>query len=243
MANLNPLEQFNLHPLINLDIGGYKFDFTNSTLFMVIGFICLSSFMLLATRNAKLVPEKLQSMGELIHNFILDTVNSNTLGKGEKYFPLIFSLFCFVLTLNLLGLIPHGFTVTSHLSVTITLALIAFVILNIIAFSIHGLKFFHFFLPQGMPLILAPIMIVIELFVYLIRPFTLSVRLTANMIAGHIVLYIAASFIIMSGIWFGVIPISFVVALTGFEIFVSILQAYIFTILICTYLNDAIHLH
>jgi F-type H+-transporting ATPase subunit a len=243
MTTINPLEQFDIHTIFDFTIAGYSFGFTNATLFMALSLVCLSTFMLLATRNANIIPKKLQASGELMHNFILDTLNANTLGKGEKYFPLIFSIFCFVLTMNVLGLIPHGFTATSHLSVTIALALIIFIILNIIAFSIHGMKFFHFFLPEGIPLILAPIMIVIELFVYLIRPFTLSVRLTANMIAGHVVLFILSSFIVMGGIKFGIIPLSFVVALTGFEIFVSILQAYIFTILTCTYLNDAINLH
>jgi len=210
---------------------------------MFIGLVCLSIFLALVIRKPKLVPGKLQATGELIHDFVLETLNENTLGEGEKYFPFIFSLFCFILTLNLLGLVPHGFTVTSHISVTLTLALIVFVVLNIIAFSLHGMKFFSFFLPDGIPLLLAPVIILIELFVYLIRPLTLSIRLAANMIAGHVLLYIAATFIILAGIQWGIIPIPFVIAFTGLEIFVAILQAYIFTILTCTYLNDAIHLH
>ena len=240
---LRPLDQFDLHTLISFKVGSYNFDFTNSTLFMVIGLLCVSGFLMLVIRKPKLVPGKLQAAGELIHNFVLGTLNENTLGEGEKYFPFIFSLFCFILTLNLLGLVPHGFTVTSHISVTLALALIVFIVLNVVAFYLHGIKFFSFFLPKGIPLLLAPIMILIELFVYLIRPLTLSIRLAANMIAGHILLYIAATFIVLAGIFVGVIPIPFVIAFTGLELFVAILQAYIFTILTCTYLNDAIHLH
>jgi len=240
---LNPLEQFDLHTLISFKLGDYNFDFTNSTLFMLLGFFCTSSLLLLFIRNPKIIPGKLQATGELIHDFVLDTLQANTMGEGEKYFPFIFSLFCFILTLNCFGLIPHGFAVTSHISVTLALAMIVFIILNIVAFSLHGMKFFTFFMPKDIPWILAPIMITIELFVYLIRPVTLSIRLGANMIAGHIVLYIATTFIIMGGLVGGAFPIPFIVALTGFELFVSVLQAYIFTILTCTYLNDAIHLH
>jgi len=240
---LRPLDQFNLKSLIDFRIGEYDLSFTNSTLFMFLGLICLSGLLMLFIKKPQLVPNRMQAMGELIHDFVLGTVNENTLGKGEQYFPFIFSLFCFILTLNLLGLLPHGFTVTSHISVTLAFALIVFVVLNIIAFARHGLKFFHHFLPEGIPLFLAPVMIVIELFVYLIRPVTLSIRLAANMMAGHILLYIAATFVVIGGITIGIIPISFVIVFTGIEIFVAVLQAYIFTILTCTYLNDAIHLH
>ncbi|NRA73814.1 MAG: F0F1 ATP synthase subunit A [Rickettsiales bacterium] len=240
---IHPIEQFDLHTLINLKLGNYNFGFTNSALFMVLAFICISSLFIFCTRNPKIIPSKLQAVGELIYDFVLDTLQETTLGKGKKYFPFIFSLFCFVLTLNCLGVIPYGFTVTSHISVTLALALIVFIIVNVIAFSLHGIKFFSFFLPDGVPLVLAPMMILIEVFVYLIRPITLSIRLAANMMAGHIVLYIITSFIIMGGIKFGIIPIPFIMALTGFELFIGLLQAYIFTILTCVYLNDAIHLH
>jgi F-type H+-transporting ATPase subunit a len=240
---LKPLDQFNIQTLVDFKIGGYSFGLTNSVVFMLVALLCGPGLLLAFIRNPKIVPGKLQAFGEIVHDFVLGTLNENTLGKGEKYFPFIFSMFCFILMLNALGLVPHSFTVTSHISVTLALALIVFVVLNVIAFSIHGLKFFHFFLPHGIPVLLAPIMVIIEMFVYLIRPLTLSIRLAANMIAGHILLYVAASFIVMSGMVVGIIPIPFVIAFTGFEIFVAILQAYIFTILTCTYLNDAIHLH
>lgn len=240
---LDPITQFDLHTLINFKLGNYNFDVTNSTLFMFLALLCVSGMFIFFTRNPKIIPGKLQAMGEVIYDFVLDTLQETTLGKGEKYFPFIFSLFCFVLTLNSFGLIPYGFTVTSHISVTLALALIVFILINIVAFSLHGIKFFSFFLPEGVPIVLAPIMILIEVFVYLIRPITLSVRLAANMMAGHIVLHIIASFIIMGGIKLAIIPIPFVVILTGFEFFIGALQAYIFTILTCVYLNDAIHLH
>ena len=240
---LKPLEQFDLYTLVDFKIGGYSFDFTNSILFMLLGLLCLSSLLMAFIRKPKIVPGKLQAIGELIHDFVLNTLQENTLGKGERYFPFIFSLFCFILTLNCLGIIPYSFAVTSHISVTLALAAIVFILLNIVAFSLHGMKFFSFFMPKNVPFLLAPVMIIIELFVYLIRPATLSIRLAANMIAGHIMLYTATTFIIMGGIMTSAISILFIVALTGFELFVAILQAYIFTILTCAYLNDAIHLH
>ena len=240
---LNPIEQFNLHNLINFKLWGYDFSFTNSALFMLFAFLCISSFFIFCIRNPQIVPSKLQAMGELIYDFVLDTLQETTLGKGKKYFPFIFSVFCFVLALNCLGIIPYGFTVTSHISITLALAVIVFIVVNVVAFSLHGMKFFSFFLPEGVPLILAPMMILIELFVYLIRPVTLSIRLAANMMTGHIVLYIITSFIVMGGIKLAIVPIPFIMALTGFELFIGLLQAYIFTILTCVYLNDAINLH
>jgi F-type H+-transporting ATPase subunit a len=200
-------------------------------------------FFWLALRRPGLVPSRLQACGELIHDFVLDTLKQNTMGEGERYFPFIFSLFCFIIVLNLLGLIPHGFAVTGQISVTFALAIIVFIVLNVIGFARHGLHFFHLFLPPGIPLVLAPAMVVIELFVYLVRPATLAIRLTANMIAGHIFLYIATAFIVLSGIFIGVLPIPMVILFTGFEVFVAVLQAYIFTILTCVYLSYSIHLH
>ena len=241
---LKPIEQFDLHTLIKLKLGNYNFDFTNSTLFMLLAFLCISGLFIACTKNTQIIPNRLQAFGEMVYDFVLNTLQETTLGEGKKYFPFIFCLFCFTLTLNCLGLIPYGFTVTSHISVTLALALIVFVLTNIVAFSIHGIKFFSFFLPQGIPWPLAPMMILIEVFVYLIRPITLSIRLAANMMAGHIVLYIITSFIIMGGLnILGIIPIPFVMVLTAFELFIGLLQAYIFTILTCVYLNDAIHLH
>lgn len=237
-----PLDQFKIIDLVGLKIGSYDLSFTNSASFMLIGFLLTTAFFVIALRRTSPIPGKLQSTAEILHDFIFNTVQENTGGKGEKYVPFIFSLFMFILMLNLLGLIPYGFTVTSHLSVTFALAIIVFISVTVIAFLHHGMKFFSFFLPAGTPLFLAPLMIVIELFTYLTRPISLSVRLAANMMVGHILVFVIAGFIMVMGFW-GWLPIPFIIIFDGFELFVAVLQAYIFTILSCVYLNDAINLH
>ena len=188
------------------------------------------------------MPGALQSSAEIMHNFTLKILNENTAGKGEQYFPFIFSLFIFILTLNILGLIPHGYAVTSQIVVTFSLAIMVFITITIIAFIRHGWSFFSYFLPAGTPWFLAPLMIIIEFFTYCTRPISLSLRLAANMMSGHILIAVIAGFIVTMGIA-GILPISFIVAFNAFELFVAILQAYIFTILTCVYLNDSIHLH
>jgi len=238
----NPLDQFKLLPLVPIKFAGYDFSFTNSSLFMLMALLFTSSFFILILRKPKYAPGTLQSVAEILYNFISDTVNSNTMGKGEKYIPFIFSIFIFILTMNLFGVIPYAFTVTSHISVTFAAAMIVFISVTIIAFLKHGLKFFSFFLPHGTPIFLAPLMIIIEFFTYMTRPISLCIRLAANMMVGHILMFVIATFIAIMGLW-GFLPISFIVIFTGFELFVAILQAYIFTILSCVYLNDAINLH
>lgn len=238
----NPLSQFELHDFIPLHFKGYDLSFNNSSMFMAIAILVTLGLSLPVIFKPKLVPGKMQSVSEMLYNFVLDTVNSNTMGKGEKYLPFIFSIFVFILTLNLFGAMPYGFAVTSHISVTFALAMIVFVSVTILAFIIHGFKFFSFFLPKGSPLFLAPLMILIEFFTYMTRPVSLCVRLAANMMVGHIVIFVIATFIAAMGIW-GFLPMSFIVVLSGFELFVAVLQAYIFTILSCVYLNDAINLH
>jgi len=237
-----PLDQFKLTKLVNFEVSGYDISFTNSALFMASGILLVSVFLILALRQRKLVPGRMQSSAEILHDFILKTLNDNTFGKGEQYFPLIFSVFIFILTLNLLGGMPFGFAVTSHFSITFALAMIVFLAITTIAFIRHGFKFFSFFLPQDTPIFLAPLMIIIEIFTYLTRPVSLAIRLAANMTVGHILLFVIASFIVMMG-YFGWVPIPFIMILSGFEFFVAVLQAYIFTILSCVYLNDAINLH
>ena len=238
----NPLDQFKLHDLIPAHFKGYDLGFNNSSMFMVFAILATFLIFLPMIYKPRLIPTKFQSVSELLYNFVLDMVNSNTMGKGEKYLPFIFSVFIFVLSLNLFGAMPYGFAVTSHISVTFTLAMIVFISVTIIAFIIHGFKFFSFFLPHGTPTFLAPLMIVIEFFTYMTRPISLCVRLAANMMVGHILIFVIATFIAAMGSW-GFLPISFIVILSGFELFVAILQAYIFTILSCVYLNDAINLH
>jgi len=238
----SPLDQFKLFNILPINVDGYDLSFTNSAMFMALSFVVISTFFVLSLKTSQLIPGKLQSAAEMLYNFVLDTVNINTMGKGEQYLPFVFSIFSFILTLNIFGLIPYGFTVTSHISVTFAAAMIVFVSVTVIAFIKHGLHFFSFFLPKGTPIFMAPLMILIEFFTYMTRPISLSIRLAANMMVGHILIFVIATFIAAMGIW-AFLPMSFIVIFSGFELFVAILQAYLFTILTCVYLNDAINLH
>lgn len=240
----NPLEQFKIKYLTDFaPVAGMNLNFSNSSLFMVIAVALIGVFMCVGIRERALVPGRLQSMVELSYEFIANLLKDNVGPEGGKYFPFIFSLFMFVLVCNLLGMLPYAFTVTSHIAVTFALAALIFVCLVTISLARHGLHFFSFFLPHGTPWWLAPMMVVIEFFAYLARPVSLSVRLFANMLAGHILLKVIAGFVIALGAFWGWGPLAFMVVMSGFEVGVAILQAYIFAILTCVYLNDAIHLH
>jgi len=239
----SPLAQFQVHPLAEFHWRGLDLSFTNSALFMVIAVTAIALFLTLATRKAATVPSRWQLVAEMGYEFVANMLRDNVGKDGMKYFPFVFSLFMFVLITNLLGMMPYGFTVTSHISITFALALVTFLGITAIGFLKHGLHFLGFFLPKGTPLWMAPLMIFIELFAYLARPVSLSIRLAANMMAGHTMLKIIAGFVIMMGFLGGWLPLAFLVALTGFEIFVAVLQAYIFAVLICVYLNDAVHMH
>lgn len=247
-ASFNPTEQFEVKDIFALPhISGYNVNFTNASLSMGIAVLLVCLFMGLGTRQRALVPGRFQSTVEMVYQFMADTVQSNTGDEGKKYFPLIFSLFIFIMFCNLLGNVPYAFTVTSHIIVTFAFAAFVFVGITCIGFYKHGLHFFSFFLPKGLPggifgFVLSLLMIVIELFSYLARPISLSLRLAANMTAGHILMKIMASFVAMIGI-FGIFPFSFLFIFTGFEIFVACLQAYIFALLCSLYLNDALNLH
>ncbi len=238
----NPIDQFSVTTLHKLSLFGENINFTNSSLFMAIAVLIISTLFMLATRKSKIVPSRFQAFTESIYYFVHDTVRENTHGKGEKFFPFVFTIFTFIITLNLLGNAPYGFSVTSQLIVTSIFALIVFLLVTLVGFYIHGLKFLSLFLPEGTPMVMAPLIVVLEIFAYLVRPIALSIRLGANMIAGHILVAVVAGLISILGIW-GILPISFIVIFDGFELFVAILQAYIFTILTCVYLNDAINLH
>ena len=240
----NPLSQFEVHKIFDLQIAGFDISFTNSSLYMVLATICTIAAMLFATRKKSLIPSKVQVVAESIYSFVHDMIKGSVGDEGEKFFPLIFSLFTFVLLCNLLGLTPYSFTATSQIVITFTLAAIAFLIVTVFAICRNGIGgFLHMFLPSGVPLIMAPLIFVIELFSFLIRPVTLSVRLFANMVAGHVLLKVVAGFIISLGIIFGTLPFAFSVIMTGFELFVAVLQAYIFAILVCAYLGDATREH
>ena len=200
-------------------------------------------FYSVAFKNKSLIPSRLQLSGELLYGMISGMLQQNVGPNGRKFVPLIFTLFIFILTCNLLGMIPYGFTVTSHISVTFAMAITIFLFITFLGIYLHGLHFFSLFLPKGTPWWLAPLMVVIELFAYLARPVSLSLRLAANMVAGHVLLKVLAGFVVSMAIYIKILPIPFIVVLIGFEIFVAVLQAYIFTILSCVYLNDAVNLH
>lgn len=240
----SPLAQFEVHPLIPFHLGHLDLSFTNASLWMVLAVGMVTGLMFLGVRSRQLVPNRWQSLSEVLVQFINNTVRDCAGNSGLQYFPLIFSLFMFILLCNLLGMIPYSFTVTSHIIVTFALAIIIFLGCTIIAIVKHGPgKFLHSFLPEGTPLWMAPLMYFIELFSYLARPVSLSVRLAANMMAGHTMLKVIAGFVIMLGILGGWAPLALLVVLTGFEVGIAVLQAYIFTVLTCVYLNNALHLH
>tara|TARA_S200000501_G_scaffold150328_1_gene141760 strand:+ start:5484 stop:6215 length:732 start_codon:yes stop_codon:yes gene_type:complete len=238
----NPLDQFVIQSWVPIKIGEFDASFTNSSAFMLLSVICATALMVLAVRPRAGVPGRWQLLAELSYQFIAKMVADNIGKEGRVYFPLIFSIFIFVLFGNLLGMIPYSFTFTSHIAVTLTMALLIFIMVTLIAFFKHGMKFFSFFLPEGVPIILAPLMIAIEVISYFTRPFSLSVRLFANMMAGHTLLKVIGGFVVPLG-FFGFVPVAGLVAVMGLEFLIAFLQAYIFTILTCIYINDAIHLH
>lgn len=239
---VNPLEQFLIKTLIPLEIAGYDVSFTNSSLIMVMITALIIGIQIIAIRGRTMVPDRVQAFYEYCFEFVEEMIGSTAGDNAKKYLPLIFSIFLFVLFANLAGMIPFSFTVTSHLAVTFALSFTIFIVVTIIGFMNHGLKFFKLFLPEGAPLWVAPLLIPVEIVSYLIRPLTLAFRLFVNMTAGHILLKVFAGFTVMFGAM-GVAPFIFNVMFTGFEFFIALLQAYIFAILSCIYLNDAINLH
>ena len=237
----SPLQQFEIKPLIELKLSGVDISYTNSALFMSITLVLIVGFLLMGTRKRSAVPGRLQVMVELSYEFIAGLIRATIGADGRKYFPFVFSVFMFVLFGNLLGMTPYSFTFTSHI-VTFALAFSIFIGVTILGFVKHGLHFFSFFLPPGTPWVMAPLLIPIEVISYLSRPISLSVRLFANMLAGHTLLKVIASFIGVLGVY-GVLPLALVTMLTGLEILIAFLQAYVFAILTRLYINDAIKLH
>ena len=241
---INPMHQFEVYrigPEINL--GTVNLSFTNASLFMIISAITILFLLFLGTKKKLLIPSKTQFITEMSYTFIAKMIN-DTAGSGAKsFFPFIFTLFMFVLFCNMIGMLPYSFTVTSHIIVTFMLAATVFIGVTIMGFIKHGIKYLELFVPKGVPIILLPLIIVIEIISYLSRPVSLSVRLFANMMAGHTMLKVFGGFVISLGLLGGWLPLSFSVALTGLEILVAFLQAYVFAILTCIYLNDALNLH
>lgn len=238
----SPLEQFEIIKLIPIQIGPIDASFTNASLFMVIAVAAVTAFLTLSVNTRSLVPGRWQSMAEISYQFIANLVRDSTGTEGRQYFPFIFTLFMFILFANVLGMIPYSFTVTSHIIVTLALALVVFIGVTVIGFVKHGLKFLGLFVPSGVPIFVLPLLVPIEIISYFVRPVSLSVRLFLNMMVGHTMLKVFAGFVVMLGIW-GVAPLAFIAVFTGFEIFVAVLQAYIFTVLSCLYLADALHPH
>ncbi|MDH5748734.1 MAG: F0F1 ATP synthase subunit A [Rhodospirillales bacterium] len=238
----SPLSQFEIKRLVPIQIGDLDVSFTNSSLLMALTVISVSAFLYLGMRRGALVPGRWQSMAELSYIFVANLIRDTVGPEGRTYFPFIFTIFMFVLFGNMLGMLPYSFTFTSHIVVTFTMALVVFLGVTVIAIIKHKLHFFTFFVPPGVHWVMWPLLIPIEIISYLSRPISLSVRLFANMLAGHTLLKVFAGFIAALGV-FGVFPLAFVVALTGLEIVIAFLQAFVFTILTCLYLNDALHLH
>ena len=239
---IKPLHQFEIHRLVPIHIGGIDISYTNSALLMTIVVVLVTALLVLGTRRRALVPGRWQSLAEMSYEFVADMVETNVGHGGREFFPFIFTLFMFILFANFLGMIPYAYTVTSQIVVTFALAAVVFIGVTIIGIVRHGFRFLRLFVPQGVPLVLLLLLVPIELLSYFIRPFTLAIRLFANMLAGHTMLAIFAGFAASIGL-LGILPMGIDILLVALEVLVAALQAYVFAILTCLYLSDAIHLH
>ena len=246
---MNPIEQFQIHNLFPIaKIGRFEIVFTNAAAYMLLTVFVLTVFFLTATSKRNLVPSRLQSAAEMSYEFVASMIRSTAGAEGMRFFPFVFSLFMFILTLNMISLIPHTFSVTSQIIITAALALTVFFIVVIHGFMRHGFHFFNLFVPKGVPVYILPLIVALEILSFLSRPLSHSVRLFANMLAGHITLQVFAGFIVLLGTslgilgWIGgMLPFLLVITLYALETLVAFLQAYVFAILTCIYLNDAIH--
>jgi F-type H+-transporting ATPase subunit a len=243
----DPIHQFHISQLVPIEIGGVDFSFTNSSLFMVATVVLGAGFLYLTTSNRGLIPSRMQSVSEMTYEFTASMLRDAAGSQGMRFFPFVFSLFMFVLVANIIGLFPYFFTVTSHIIVTFALAMLVIGTVVVYGFMKHGLKFLKLFVPEGVPGILLPLVVAIEVVSFLSRPVSLSVRLFANMLAGHITLKVFAGFVTSLsalgaiGVVGAILPLLMTVAITGLEILVALLQAYVFAVLTCMYLNDALH--
>jgi F-type H+-transporting ATPase subunit a len=245
---MNPMEQFTIKPIVPLHIGGYDVSFTNQSLLMVIVAVAASLFLTLAMSKKSLVPSRTQSMAEMSYEFVASMMQSSTGEDGLRFFPFVFTLFIFVLFSNFFGMIPGSFTVTSQIAVTFTLASLVILTVIVTGFIKHGLHFLSLFVPKA-PWYLLILLVPIEVISFLTRPISLSVRLFANMLAGHTMLAVFGGFVVLLGGAGGVLsllsiaPMALIVAIMLLELLVAFLQAYVFAILTCIYLNEALHLH
>jgi len=245
---VDPIHQFQIIDLFPVaKIGNTEIAFTNSAAYMVAAVVIITAFLLVGTARRSLVPGRVQSAAELTYEFVANTIQSTAGTEGMRFFPFVFALFTFILTVNIVGLIPYAFTVTTHIVITATLAMSVFLMVPVYGFWKNGLHFFNLFVPKGIPIYILPLIVFIEVLSFLSRPISHSVRLFANMLAGHITLKVFASFITLLGsagiigMAGATLPLAMVVALTALELLVAFLQAYVFAILTCIYLNDAIH--
>ena len=245
---IDALSQFELAPFLGTIGESVRFSQSNAHMLLVFGLI--TALMIWGTAKRAIIPGRIQALAESSYEFVHELVVGQIGHEGKRYFPFVFSLFMFILFGNLLGLLPYAFTFTSHIAVTFALAVVVFILVTLVALAMHGMRFFTYFFPEGAPKALAPLIIPIELISYLSRPVSLSVRLFANMVAGHVMLKVFASFVVMIGSAAGVfgilgatLPLAVNVALIGFELLVAFLQAYVFAILTSIYLHDAVHLH
>ncbi len=239
---IDPLHQFAISPVFKWSFCGVDLSFTNSSLAVLVAVVLVFVLFACGLKKDGMIPSRLQAFIEMMYELVAGMITGNAGKAGLKYFPFVFSIFFFVLLGNLLGMVPYMFTFTSHIIVTFTLAMIVFLFVTILGIVLHGFHFFSLFMPKGVSIFLAPILIPVEMISYMSRPISLSVRLFANMMAGHTMMKVFAGFVAMLGI-FGVAPMAVNVVLTGFEVVISMLQAYIFTVLTCVYLSDAVHLH
>jgi F-type H+-transporting ATPase subunit a len=242
----DPIHQFDIHRIIPINIGGWDVSFTNASAFMVLAVLLTFAFFMLATRARSLVPTRLQSTAEISYEFVADMLRDSIGKEGMKFFPFVFALFIFIFVCNMLGMIPGAFTVTSHIVVTAALAAIVFLTVLVVGFAKNGLHFFKLFVPSGVPIYVLPLVTLIEIISFLSRPVSHSVRLFANMLAGHITLKVFGGFVVMllgAGSFAALAPLPLLaaVALTALEFLVAFLQAFVFTMLTCMYLNDALH--
>jgi F-type H+-transporting ATPase subunit a len=242
----DPIHQFDLHRILPLNVGGWDVSFTNSAAFMLATVLLSTAFLVYAMRSRGLVPGRLQSVAEITHDFIADMVRESMGKEGMKFFPFVFAIFMFIFVGNMLGMIPGGFTVTSHIIVTAALAALVFVMVLVVGFAKNGLHFLKLFVPPGVPWYVLPLVSLIEVISFLSRPVSHSVRLFANMLAGHITLKVFGGFVVMllgagSFAVLAPLPLLMAIAITALEVLVAFLQAYVFTVLTCMYLNDALH--
>jgi len=242
----DPIHQFDIHTIIPIKLFGWDVSFTNSSLYMVLAVLLIAGFYMVSMRARSLVPTRIQSVAEISHEFVAGMLRDSAGHSGMKYFPFVFSLFMFIFAANMLGMIPGAFTVTSHIVVTAALAALVFLTVLIVGFAKNGIRFLKLFVPEGVPILILPLVVLIEIISFLSRPVSHSVRLFANMLAGHITLKVFGGFVVMllsAGTFAALspLPLLMAVALTALEVLVAFLQAYVFTMLTCMYLNDALH--